>query len=203
VNNLKRVFAASAVVALLVGPQVGCYTTTKSREQAKILTTQITGYRDEQAQRVERLNREYADTFNRLMDTLEDLTQVELQQGRDADAQLISDNLIADGKSSLRSRFRGAFGSAVEAQRQRIHEADLAVAAVRENYARSYTEAKLQLSKLKTVLDNLRAVSEENANPVKEATRVIKIFADSYQKAREEAKKQATSGQSSGGGSGS
>jgi hypothetical protein len=184
---LKTLVPSVAAAAVIGAAQVGCYTTEQSRQQARTLTTQVTAYRDEQAKRIDRLNQEYNDAFEKLMDTLEDLTQTELQQGRDADAQGISDALIADHDSSLRGRFRAAFGKVVADQRYRINEADLAVAAVRENYAKSYTEAKLELSKLKTVLDNLRSISEENVDQLQEAARVIKIFSDSYQKARDAA----------------
>jgi hypothetical protein len=185
----NTIVPTSLFVVALIAAQPGCYTSKTSRDQARSLTTQITSYRDEQSKRIAHLNQEYNDAFNQLMDTLEDLTQTELQQGRDADAQTISDNLIADGNSSLRGRFRVAFSKAVGDQRQRISDADIAVAAVRDNYTRSYVEAKLELNKLKTVLDNLRAISEENINQVQEAAHVIKIFSDSYQKARDAAKK--------------
>ncbi len=201
-RTLYTIVAKAWIVIALFATQPGCYTTRTSRDQAKALTTQITTYRDEQSKRIARLNQEYNDAFNQLMDTLEDLSQTELQQGRDADAQTISDNLIADGNSSLRGRFRNSFSKVVADQRLRIAEADLAVAAVRDNYTKSYTEAKLELTKLKTVLDNLRSISEENINQVQEAAHVIKIFSDSYQKAREAAKKQqATSSTGTGTGS--
>ena len=194
IQLIKHISASTLVVGIVAMTQTGCYTTSSSRNQAKGLVTQITQYRDEQANRIERLNTEYSDEFNKLMETLEDLTQVELQQGRDADAQTISDNLIADGNSSLRGRFRASFSKTIGDQRQRIADADIAIATVRDNYTKNYTEAKLELNKLKSVLDNLRTMSEENIDRVQEAATVIQIFSKSYQKARDAAQTKEKSG---------
>jgi hypothetical protein len=191
-RKLTTTVLTSVAAAAVAVAAAGCYTTDTSRRQAKELTAQLTVYRDQQQERVTRINQEYHDAFAKLMDALEDLSAAELQQGRDGDAQHIADGLIADGGASLRSRFRGAFAEAVRAQRERIHQADLAVATVHDGYVKSYSDAQLEMSKIKSILGNMRSLSEENADEMKEAVRFIQLFVDAYEKARQVAASQPT-----------
>jgi len=183
---LPTVLASSALGVAVLAAASGCYNTARSRQAATSLTTRMTAYRDEQDARVRQLNDEYRDAFARLMDVLDELSQAELEQARDGDAQQISDTLIADGNASLRGRFRGAFADIVRQQRARIEQADLAVAGVRDAYVKSYSEAKLEIAKINLVLKNLEAVAHDptDAQQVQETLRVVKIFVDAYEDAR-------------------
>jgi hypothetical protein len=194
--------AASAVIAM-TGGCLDLHNTTRSRQAATALTTQLTAYRDAQDARVKRLNEEYRDLFAKLMDTLEALSQAELQQGRDGDAQSVADSLIADEQASLRGRFRTAFANAVKAQRERIRDADLATVTVRENYAKSYSDVKLEIAKLNTVIKNLEAMSSKPSDiaQLDEAIKIIGMISKAYEEARERAATRATTAADSGAGS--
>lgn len=161
----------------------GCHTTKTARDDAARLAADLQAYRDEQAARVRRINREYHDAFAALMDALDQLSDAQTRQARDGDAQQIADALIADGGATLRGRFRDAFAAAVAEQRRRIREADLAVAAVKEDYEKSYADARLEMAKLDKAIANLRALSEEDVDEVREAGRLIRIIVDAYKEA--------------------
>ena len=182
------------IVALCRPLAAGCYNTDRSKADARDLAKDLQAFRDAQDARVKRLNQEYQEAFSRLMDTLDDLSATELQQGRDADAQAIADVLIADTGGSLRSHFRGSFAQAIKDQRQRITDADIAVATVRADYQKAYADAKLQTSKIDAVMKDLLTVSQDpdDAAKVQEAIHFIKLVNASIKETKAKAKAAAT-----------
>jgi len=182
------------IVALCLPLAVGCYNTDRSKADARDLAKDLQAFRDAQDARVKRLNQEYQEAFSRLMDTLDDLSATELPQGRDADAQTIPDVLIADTGGSLRSHFRGSFAQAIKDQRQRITDADIAVATVRADYQKAYADAKLQTSKIDAVMKDLLTVSQDpdDAAKVQEAIHFIKLVNASIKETKAKAKAAAT-----------
>jgi hypothetical protein len=178
------------LAALVIG---GCYTTPDSRGQARDLHDQLQAYREEQNKRVLAINKEYRAKFAELMDTLDDLTEAELQLGREADAQRISDQLIGDGGATLRGRFRGAFGDAIKEQRRRIADADLAVATVRENYAKAYSEAKLEMAKIDLAIKNVDQLSldDDQLQQVKDALKFVRNIVKTVDDTRKAAEDRA------------
>jgi hypothetical protein len=194
-RTIKTIGAAVALAAAL-GCAGGCQDTARSRKDAKELAGKLTAYRDEQDERVRRLNEEYRDTFAKLMDTLDDLSRAELQQARDGDAQRVADSLIADGNASLRSRFRGSFADAVREQRKRIADADLAVATVRENYGKAYADARLEIAKVNTAIKNVAALAADpdDHKRLQQVVKVVEAFAKAIQEAEKQAKAAAGTG---------
>ena len=189
----KNRLAAVTVLGLVVAATGGCYTTRGSREQAHSLHDDLKVYREEQNRRVVALNNEYRARFAELMDTLDDLTEAELQLGRDADAQAIADQLIGDDGATLRGRFRGAFATAIAAQRARIASADLAVATVRENYAKSYADAKLVMNKIDLAMKNVDQLSldDDQVKQIGDAVRFIQTIVRTVEETRKAAEDRA------------
>jgi hypothetical protein len=182
-----------AVLAALAAASSGCYTTKDSRAQAKSLHDELKGYREEQNQRVLAINKEYHARFAELMNALDELTDAELQFGRDADAQRIADQLAGDGGATLRGRFRTAFGDAVRDQRKRIADADLAVATVRENYAKAYSDLKLEMAKVDLAIKNLDQLSldDDQIQQVQDAIKFVKAIVSTIEETRKAAEDRA------------
>jgi hypothetical protein len=157
------------------------------RQRAGELQVRIKEYRSQQANRVSRLNADYAETFTRLMDELEDATTRELDLARDADAQRIADRLISRfTDASLRGDFRSSFAAAVAEQRARVARADEAIARARIAYEQSYQEASLDLAKLDKIQEHLASLSQR-ADDRKVAADFIQHVLDAYQKLKKEA----------------
>ena len=164
----------------------GCYTTPAIRQRAQDLAVQMSTYRDDQSARVEKINAEYHQTFAQLIDKLTEIQGAQLDLDREVEAQRIADHIISDVNATLRQTFRDAFGTAVNAQREEIAQADLAIAAARDAYSQAYTDAKLKLDDLDRVIGNLRilAAAEDRQQT---ALDFIESVASAYDKIREEA----------------
>ena len=171
----------------------GCTTTTGNRDQANGLVVKLSEYRAEQSNRVENVNRAYREAFTRLMNTFSDLTKTELEQGRDGDAQNLTDVIIYDKKATLVGVLRGNFAQTMANQRKAIANADDAVTAAGAAYASAYTEAKLELSKLDTVMADLTflATREKPSDIFNNATHVIKVMIDAHDELSKQAKEAA------------
>src|SRR6266404_3939181 len=85
----------------------GCTMTSEVRKSAQDLSNDLLVFENQQRDRIQHLNQNYQDTFAKLMNALSALSDVELRQGRDGDAQSLSDALIADDKTSLIGILRG------------------------------------------------------------------------------------------------
>jgi hypothetical protein len=139
----------------------GCYTTPGIRQRAQGLVVELSTYRDDQSTRIEKINQEYNTTFSRLIEQLTQIKTAQLNLDRRIDAQRIADRMIADVNNTLRQTFRDSFAETVKRQREEIAQADLSIAAARDAYAQSYTDAKLKLDDLDKLLSNLRVLAAD------------------------------------------
>jgi capsule polysaccharide export protein KpsE/RkpR len=182
---MRTIVLATALCACVTG----CYSSTEARKQAKELADQIATYREDQKQRITRINDEYRDDFTRLMDSLSDLAKVELQQDRNVDAQRIADDILGDHDNfTRRGEFRQAFADAVRGQRERIAQADLAVAQAKNAYLQAYREAALELAHIDRTEARLRELAgdEDRRQTFEDFVRtVVKIHEDIKKKAAE------------------
>jgi hypothetical protein len=177
-----------AVIILGLG-NLACTTTPGSRKDAQDLAVRIGAYRKEQSARVEHFNQSYRERFNELMDELVNLSDRQLQQGRDQDAQTLADTLISDGKATLIGAFRKSFGDALKNQRQTISTADDAITAARAAYAKAYGAATLDLAKLDQMSKDLEilATKENSDELLKNASGIIQNVVETRQKLEEQA----------------
>ena len=178
--------------AVMIG--TGCGSYRQMQERTEKLAGRVGDYRNRQAERLAKLNREYDDTYKRLMEQLSTLSATQLQQGRDGDAQKIADRLIGHrDDASLRGEFGKAFHDVVSEQRQAIQRADEAVAAVRESYAAAYQEASLDLAKLDKVHQHLQALAKDENDRITADNFIYKSIEvyRQLQKEQEEQKKKA------------
>jgi hypothetical protein len=145
------------------------------RATAHDLSLQINAYRAQQAQRVDRINQEYRESFDRLMDAFAQLSDAALRQGRDGDAQRLTDQIVSDDKALLIGQLRSSFAQQLQSQRDAITAADAAVAATRDAYLKTYTDAKLDLAKLQKVQSNLDilATKEDGKDVYRNAITVV------------------------------
>jgi hypothetical protein len=139
----------------------GCYTTPGIRQRAQGLVVELSTYRDDQSTRIEKINQEYNTTFSRLIEQLTQIKTAQLNLDRRIDAQRIADRMIADVNNTLRQTFRDSFAETFKRQREEIAQADLSIAAARDAYAQSYTDAKLKLDDLDKLLSNLRVLAAD------------------------------------------
>jgi hypothetical protein len=175
------------IVSLSLLLLTGCQTTPEMRQRAADLTTQLSAYRDSQADRVEKINNDYHQAFSQLIGQLTDIKTAQLDLDRDIQSQRIADHIIADINNTLRQTFRDAFGEAVSSQRTEIAQADLAIAAARDAYAQSYTDAKLKMDDLDKVISNLRVLSAAE-DQQQSALSFIETLVKVHQKIMDDAK---------------
>lgn len=184
----KSSFARIAL--LCFAAMAGCTTTNAVRDQAKDLIGNLVNYRAEQSDRVENVNRAYREAFTRLMNTFSDLTKTELEQGRDGDAQNLTDRIIYDKRSTLVGVLRANLAKTMANERKAIANADDAITAAGAAYASAYTDAKLELSKLDTVMADLTflATRETRGDIFSNATQVIKLTIEAHNELAKQAK---------------
>ena len=177
-NGVLRRCVLSVAAALLIG---GCQTTKAMQERASTLAADVGEYRDKQSDRIDKLNADYARTFAQLMQQMRDLSDTQLRQGRDIDAQKIADAMVDDWESkTLREALREAFSATSVRQRQAIESADEAIVTARASYEDQYQKAKLEVAKLDKVHANLRllAKNEDRLQTISTfATDMAKIYA--------------------------
>ena len=184
--GLAAVLAATAAAA---GCSETFYTTPDSRAKARQLNRDLGRYRQDQADRVDRVNAEYREAFARLMAELRTLYKAQLAQDREADAQRIADAIVSKwDTATLRAAFRQAFADAVVTQRERIRQTDEALAATRDAYAASYQDAKLKLALIDQVRADLTVLSED-VTGLRRLAELARLIAEAYEKGREDAEK--------------
>ena len=175
------------LAAFLPLPITGCGTTpTEAQNAAKQLSAQIATYQTQQKNRVDQINKEYDDTFNQLMTSFTQLTRTQLQQSRDTDAQTIADQILSDDKQTLIGNFRNDFASTLKAERDKITAADTALAGARDAYTKSYTQAKLELSKLDALQSDLKLLAQ-NQNELAQVSHVIQVMIQNYSTLKQQA----------------
>jgi hypothetical protein len=159
-------------------------------EQARALGREVRVYRQAQAGRIEQLNADYRDAFAQNLDELLRLSDTELNQNRDVDAQTLVDQMTEGDKATFFGALRGRLAGNVAAHRKSIDAADQAIAVARDNYLKSYKEAKLQLVKLDQLQADLTILGErEDASRV--AGVLIQKLVENYRQIQEEQKQQA------------
>jgi hypothetical protein len=142
---------------------VGCANPSYMRTKAAALENTVASYHSQQRDRVDLLNKSYRDTFAQLMDDLTQLSEDELNQEFDLDAQRNADLLLWDWEeTTLLHEVVDLFYQTTALQRQRIQQADAALSSARTNYASSYQEVALQLAKLEKVEADLRQLSHSD-----------------------------------------
>lgn len=185
-NACRHWVRLAVLLAAIAGTAGGCVKD-EILERARTLSDEIGVYRQKQADRVERLNKEYQATFSDNLAELTRLSDVELTQARDVDAQLLADQITEADKATYFGALRGRLSSGVAGQRKSIDAADQAIAAARDKYLASYKEAKLQLNKL-TQLQSELAVLAQREDAMRVAGRVIQKVVENYRQIREEQK---------------
>ncbi len=170
----------------------GCTQTGGSRKMASDLAKQISEYQEQQRDRVTRSNAEYRDRFNQLMDELVTLSDKQLQQGRDGDAQSIVDQLTADDGTSLIGKLRANFSASLKSQRESVASADTAITATRAAFVKAYREASLDLDKVDKLEKDLQilATKETWSDALKNAKGIIKNVVDTHNELQKAAKAQ-------------
>jgi exonuclease VII small subunit len=153
-------------------------TTTKSRTQAAALADKVSAYRQEQSDRVDRLNAGFDDAYRRLIIALDEISSQQLLTDRDEEAQRISDLLISSPNASLRQAFRDHFLSAEQKDQAEITQADLSLAAARSSYQQAHQTLSVPITKLRKVEQDLRDLSkvDENADEQNLAKLAQKVF---------------------------
>jgi hypothetical protein len=153
---------------------VGCTTTQQSELQAKMLCAKVSAYRQEQTERVNRLNASFNSNYNELAQALDATSSAQLLQDRNDEAQRLADTLVTSPSATSRQSFHDAFLSAEKKDRQAIDDADLAIAAVTASYQKSYQGLSIPLAALKTAEQNLTLLTNDSAN--------LSIFTNAFQK---------------------
>jgi hypothetical protein len=174
--------------ALMLGAGAGC-AGHDVRRQADRLSGEIAVYRQEQASRIERLNDEYRAAFAENLDELVRLSDTELRQGRDVDAQALADQITESDRATHFGALRGRLAAVLVTHRASIATADKNIATARDNYLKSYKEAKLQLAKLDQLQADLAGLAEKE-DALRAAGNLVQKIAENYRQIREEAKKQ-------------
>lgn len=185
--KLIRTMAALLVLAPILGVGVGC-AGHEVRQQAEQLSGQVAVYRQEQAARIARLNREYAAAFSENLDELVRLSDAELSQGRDVDAQTLADQIIESDRAAFFGALRSRLSGTLVAHRAAIAAADEDIATARDNYVKSYKEAKLQLVKLDQLQTDLASLSAKE-DALRVGGGLVQKIVANYQQIREEQKK--------------
>ena len=187
---MKRLFLILAPSLLLAG----CTTPGYMRDRAAALEPTVKHYREQQQQNLDKLNAQYRQTYGHLMDDLTRLARQDEQQWFTLDVEKNAESLASDwAKTTSPREFRDLFAQALTGDRARIKTIDDAVAQARASYASSYKEVSLQLQKLKTVEQNLRALSGEDEIPP-EVMASLKNIMEAIRKGLEEANKPGKEG---------
>jgi hypothetical protein len=176
------------VLAMLAIACTGGCTNQEILDQAKTLAKDIRIYRQAQAERIDRLNSEYRAAFDENMDELVRLSDTELTQARDVDAQSLADQLIDGDKATYIGSLRARLGQSVSTQRKAIDAADENIAVARKAYLDSYHQAKLQLSKLDQLQADL-AILAEREDALRVTGTVIQKLVENYRQIKDEQQK--------------
>jgi FMN phosphatase YigB (HAD superfamily) len=158
------------------------------RSQTETLSIEIAQHRQEQSDRIDRIKRDYQRAFVRNINEMLQLSDAELQQVRDVDAQLLADRILEDDKNTRFGVIRGSFRERLVEHRKAIDAADRAVEAARDTYEKNYNDAKLQLAKLDELQNNLNALS--NGRSQRQSALFITALNKAY-KAYQKAAKEA------------
>src|SRR5262245_5050892 len=165
----------------------GCTTTATSRANAARLSRQLAAYRAEQERRITTLNRQYQQTYSRLIDDMLALESQKVSQEFELDAMAISEKLVSDWQTQTQPRqFRDTFQKSVEEHFARRAKADEAMAAARAAYANAYKDVIVELKGLdeaKANLDSLALTPSEE----KEISDFLRALYTAYKKSEQAA----------------
>jgi hypothetical protein len=153
-------------------------TTRASRAQAESLAAKVAIYRQEQSDRVDRLNASFNEIYRQLTHALDTITADQLLADRDDAAQRIADSLISKPDNSLRQAVRDTFRQTEQNDQKALSDADLALAAALVSYQQAHTSLSVPLDKLRKAEQNLRALAQiDKTETEKNAVNVIqKVF---------------------------
>lgn len=156
---------------------------------AKDLADKVAQYREEQSDRVERLNSFFDDNYKQLTQALDDISNRQLLEDRNEEAQRIADRLIANPATSLRQTFRDNFYAAELNDRAEIDKADEALQQARDSYKQSYKALIIPLDMLRKAESDLRAL--EKTDEQQRLTTALQWVYSAYQKVSKQAQKDA------------
>ena len=172
-------------LAVMLG--AGCTTTGTSRANAARLSKQLTAYRAEQEKRITTLNRQYQQTYSRLIDDMLALESQKVSQEFELDAMAISEKLVSDWQTQTQPRqFRDVFQKSVDEHFARRGKAEEAMAAARATYASAYKDALIELKALDEARANLDSLAS-TPNEQKEISDFLRALYSAYRKAEQAA----------------
>jgi len=180
---------AFALAASMPVVGAGCTTTKPARDRAASVAASVAAYRQQQQDRVDRLNRQYRAAFSTLMDELARLYNDQATQAQSLDEQQLTDQMLMKWEEATLPRaFQDGFFGEVERQRARLAAARAAVDAARDAYADAYKEVTLDMAKLKNVEAGLDALAVPE-DRLRVTADFIQTVARIYQQLRTEAEK--------------
>jgi hypothetical protein len=141
----------------------GCTTPKYMRDRAATLEPSVRHYREQQQANLDRLNKEYRQTFGNLMEDLAHIARQDEAQWFSLDVEKDAELLAGDWqKLTTKRQFYDLFSRALVTDRDRIKTIEESVAKARDSYAKSYKEAAIELNKLTTIEQNLRQLSQKD-----------------------------------------
>jgi hypothetical protein len=153
-----------------------CHNPGDKREAAAELERRIGEFSKTKKEAVDKLNKEYRETYSRMIGQMSLLDALERGQRQDSDHQVQCDKLIVKWEvESLPSAIIAAYEAALKTQIDRIEKGEAEISAVRAAYALAYQDANLELGKLKKVRADLKALStkEDTLNNLVELAKTV------------------------------
>ncbi len=167
---------------LLVLACGACTTTKDSRQSAQQLQALVKQYRLAQEQQIDQINKQYQETFQKLIREEQKIENLTTLQQFDLDALQISDQLIWNWEQATQPRqFRDVFAASLQQQLARMADAESVIATARQNYANAYQNITVNLSRLKEVEAGLQTLATSPSN-TKETLDLLKKLYAAYQK---------------------
>jgi hypothetical protein len=183
------IISVAAAGMVLISSAGGCYTTKESRQAAAALAKDVGVYKQQQKERVDKLNATYQERFGDLVKEFTVATYTEALQQRDAGAQRIADQLIDSKAAPLRQKFRDAFATRLAEDRQGLYEADAAINAMTAAYQEQYRALSLQLAEFDAVQSDLLTLAADE-NQLRSAADFVQTVLKVYNDLKEQAKKE-------------
>ena len=145
----KLFFSTTLMFCFLL---TGCETLYQSnaiKQEAIKLDRQVLAFRDEKQSQVDTLNRTFQDSSEKLFDQLTTLCELQLELGRDLDAQSIADQAVSNPNKVLLPRaLHDQSVSAIAEQFKAIEDVDNKIADARITYAKSSSTLHVAIDQL-------------------------------------------------------
>ena len=183
----RRRITGLLVVAVAAFTLCGCHTTAPARQKAAALASELDGYRREQEQRLDDINRRYRFDYAQLIAEVTQLRHDQLNQFFNLGSMEATAQILTDWENAtLPKRIRDRVAESVEERRVRLLAVDKQIDDARRAYADAYQSVQLNVAQLKAAQSATAflAVPEDRRQTTVE---FIQTVARVYQKLREDA----------------